>query len=479
MTKELSTIGKGTGELLAQGHAMQQIQTAYHTAVSVQRPRNILDIKKMVLMEMELGGASHYYSWMVTDKNGNKKPVEGLSIGGEVTIARLYGNCAIETTHVEEKDAYIFTSYFIDLQNGFTISRIYKKTKTTAPGKYSKDQWADMEFGIGQSKAQRNAAKAGLPGWLQDEALRTAKQAALKAIDDEGGIVKATEKALAFLLGKGIEQDLVELTIGKPAKKWTNQDIVMLRGMCQQIHDGVERAEDLFQPTPAEKHKRDVQKTQEERKQDVGKNVSAAMGKKEPEKFHCARCGAEVGENDESCLSCKNNLDNENIPSSGAVKEVAEAGLDKATTFSQDDESQDRSYGDFKTILDNAKGDTEKIKSEWFAMKDEAQDSLAPRSFTRLHNYARQICIGLDSHVEPENEITTKEPVNKQESMLKEYKKTFEMFDSILACNKFLVNKDEELRENLTAEEYNDFQEFALEHKAFVKSVQENEANQD
>ena len=89
------------GGLLAQGSTMNQIQTSYHTAVSVQQPRNILDIKKAVLTEFELGGQSMFYHWMVTDKNGKKKPVEGMSIGGEMTMARLYGNCAIETTHEE------------------------------------------------------------------------------------------------------------------------------------------------------------------------------------------------------------------------------------------------------------------------------------------------------------------------------------------------------------------------------------------
>jgi len=269
-----------------------------------------------------------------------------------------------------------------------------------------------------------------------------------------------------------LEMARAEGWMSKQGSKWKTLPEMMLmyrsaiffiRQYAPEVLLGMMSREEIFDEedmrTPSQKHKAQVIQTQEDKKKEVGKNVSAAMGKKEPEKFHCARCGAEVGENDESCLSCKNNLDNE-----------------------QKKESAPRQYADYKAEIEALKGDTDDLKQWWADNKDEASENLAPRSFTMLLNFWKTI-VGPEGRstgaVQPENEITTKEPVNEQESMLEGYKKTFEMFDSILACNKFLVNKDEELRENLTAEEYNDFQEFALQHKAFVKSVQENEANQD
>ena len=244
--KEVAVMGQGAMDLVGQGEIMSQTQVGYQTAVYVQRARDIDMVVKAVEREAQYAAESAYYSWKVKDKkSGRMVTVEGLSIGGEMAIAREWGNCAIPVEIQETHDAYIFTASFVDLEKGFTVTRVFKQTKTAAVGKYDDARWADMQLQIGQSKAIRNAVKAGVPAWLQERALKLAKQAVVEGISKEG-LQVAIDKAIKFLAGHSITEAQMVVTMGNSINSWTAQDVATLRGMCQQINDGTERAETLF-----------------------------------------------------------------------------------------------------------------------------------------------------------------------------------------------------------------------------------------
>ncbi|MDW7774580.1 MAG: hypothetical protein SCH71_16990 [Desulfobulbaceae bacterium] len=242
-------------DLMAQGKAISRVQTQYHTAVAVQRPRNLDLIIKALDKEAQYGGESFFYSWPVMDKRTGKKTiVEGCSIGASMAIAREFGNCAIPIDVQETSDSFIFTSSFVDIEKGFTISRVYRHKKKPVVGRYDSDRWEDMEFQKGQSKAIRNVVLAGVPKWLSERMLRKAREAVIAGIGKEGLDV-ARDKVVKFLAGKGVSLDRIEAVVDKVLSEWTADDVASLRGICSQVHDGQASADSFFPEIKQEEKK--------------------------------------------------------------------------------------------------------------------------------------------------------------------------------------------------------------------------------
>lgn len=255
--------------LLAQGKAIQKIETGYHTAVAVQKPRKLDDIVEALDIEAQYGGEDFYYAWSVYDKKkGKKVPVEGCSVGAALAIAREFGNCAIPVEINETSDAFIFTASFVDIEKGFTVTRVYRHKKRAAIGKYDQDRYDDMEFQKGQSKAIRNVVLAGVPKWLSSRVKRKAKEAVIAGIGKEGLDV-AKDKAVTFLKGHGVKKDAIEVAIGQRYTEWDADTVATLRVMCKQILDGDSSPESLFPPVEQEK-----ESTKPERKE--GEKTSEA-----------------------------------------------------------------------------------------------------------------------------------------------------------------------------------------------------------
>ena len=222
-------------------------QTQFHTAVAVQRPRNLDKVVAAVLREAEFAGDAFYYSFPM----GGKK-IEGPSIGLAMAVAREWGNCAVPVEYYETLTEWVFNAHFVDLERGFTVSRVFRKKKGKGAFKKLEDDRAeDMTFQAAQSRAIRNVVLAGVPRWLTDQAKERAKDAVLKGISKEG-LAAATDKALKFLAGYGIGEERVIGALGKPKNEWTSEDIATLRGLASQLRDGQATPEQLFPagPTP-------------------------------------------------------------------------------------------------------------------------------------------------------------------------------------------------------------------------------------
>ena len=220
---------------------LMRSQTQFHTAVAVQRPRNLDKVVAAVLREAEFAGDAFYYSFPM----GGKK-VEGPSIGLAMAVAREWSNCAVPVEYYETPTEWVFNAHFVDLERGFTVSRVFRKKKGKGVfKKLEEDRAEDMTFQAAQSRAIRNVVLAGVPRWLTDQAKERAKDAVLKGISKEG-LAGATEKALKFLAGYGITEDRVLAVLGKPKHEWASEDIASLRGMASQLKDGQATAEHLF-----------------------------------------------------------------------------------------------------------------------------------------------------------------------------------------------------------------------------------------
>jgi hypothetical protein len=143
---------------------LRRSQTQFHTAVMVQRPRNLDKIVAAVLREAEFAGDAFYYSFPM----GGKK-IEGPSIGLAMAVAREWGNCAVPVEYYDTPTEWIFNAHFVDLERGFTVSRVFRKRKGKGAFKKLEDDRAeDMTFQAAQSRDIRNVVLAGVPRWLTD-----------------------------------------------------------------------------------------------------------------------------------------------------------------------------------------------------------------------------------------------------------------------------------------------------------------------
>lgn len=233
---------------------MQRMQTKYATAVKVQKPRNLASIIEKVMEEANCAGEDFYYTWEVDDRRNKRKvTIEGGSIGLAYAIARHWGNCVVDV-ELDTKDGVdIFTASWIDLESGYSTSRMFRKKHNPLGGNYNAERADDMGFQIGQSKAIRNVIFAGVPKWLETKAIAIAKAAEEKGLEDPTRFAFAKNKSLAYLVKEGITEDRIYAKIGKSVDDWTKADYLIVRSMCTQIHDGVADPDELFPPlnTPA------------------------------------------------------------------------------------------------------------------------------------------------------------------------------------------------------------------------------------
>jgi len=233
--------GNAPAGLLPPPVPLLRSHTQFHTAMAVQRPRNLDKVVAAVLREAEFAGDAFYYAFPMGGKT-----IEGPSIGLAMAVAREWSNCAVPVEYYETSTEWVFTAHFVDLERGFTVSRVFRKRKGKGVFKKLEDDRAeDMTFQAAQSRAIRNVVLAGVPRWLTDQAKERAKEAVLKGISKDG-LAVATAKALKFLAGYGIDEARVIAVLGKSKQEWTSEDIASLRGLASQLKDGQATPAQLF-----------------------------------------------------------------------------------------------------------------------------------------------------------------------------------------------------------------------------------------
>lgn len=249
--------------ILTGGNALQRIQTAYTTALAVQKPRSISRVVKNVLEEAKLAGSAFYYRWEVKNrKTGKTSTVQGASIDLAMCVARNYGNCAIDVGCEETASHYMMKGIFIDLETGFTCPRLFRQRKNqNIGGGFEADRAEDIVFQIAQSKAVRNAIVKAAPAWLVDQAIDEARQAEISRIKPEN-IVYAQAKVIDFFEKHGIDQDRIEAKLNRQANRWTAEDIADLRGSATALNEGRISPEELF-PLVKDKEEKPAQKSRE------------------------------------------------------------------------------------------------------------------------------------------------------------------------------------------------------------------------
>lgn len=252
------------GELIAAGQTVQQIQTPYATAVSVQKPRDLMAVLNKCLIEAEIGGDSMYYRWETSSTNKQtgktvKSAIEGPSVNMALMIARNMGNCAVIQRPMQEtKTGFIFTAAFVDIETGFTIERQFRMDKNfTIYGNMDSFRKDDIRFQIGQSKAIRNVVNNAINSGILNKCLEAAKNSVRKTIEGqiakEGGeIAKVVDRVLKAFAKYQITAEDIERKLGVKTAHWDIDELVMLYGDLKALKEGTETAESLYGPDEPE-----------------------------------------------------------------------------------------------------------------------------------------------------------------------------------------------------------------------------------
>lgn len=234
--------------MVSDGAIVQRQQTQYMTAVKVLNPRELKQVERRVRAEVELDPESTYYEWEVWDKRKKEMvPITGITIGTAMSIARNYGNCAVDVKVDETPTHYIFYPVFLDLESGFTFSRAFRQRKNqNISSKMDRDRADDITFQIGQSKAIRNVVRGATPSALSVKSIEYAKSIIAKDINSEG-IEKSREGAVENFKKIGITlRQLAEYTGIPDPSSWDIETVTKLRVAYRAIINGDVDKDELF-----------------------------------------------------------------------------------------------------------------------------------------------------------------------------------------------------------------------------------------
>lgn len=263
------------------GAALTQTKTNFVTAVTVQVPRKIEEVAEKVISEARLAGSSFFYGWNVKTKDGKTKRIEGESVDLALSFIRNYQNCASDIEIIEETPTHwTLKSYVIDLETGFTYSRLFRQRKgQNVSKKMGADRAEDMVFQIGQSKAQRNSFLRLMPVWLKKKAIEAAKDAERAGIQD---IDIAKEKAVAYFKKLSISKEQLESYLDKAINLWNLDDIVELRSLVTALEENRVTIDEVFGEDEDSNKKESKEEKKGALKETAETKPKSDSGKKDP-----------------------------------------------------------------------------------------------------------------------------------------------------------------------------------------------------
>lgn len=187
-------------------------------------------------------GDDWYYRFPVKSKEG-KGFVEGPSIKLANDLARLYGNCDIDTRVQDLGDSWLIYARFTDFETGFSMTRPFQQRKSQNVMKTDADRARDIAFQIGVSKAIRNVVVNALQTF-SDFGFEEAKGALIDKIGKK--LPEFRQRVVDRLASLKIDARRVEAIRGRPAAQWLAADVAMTIAEIQAINDGMASPDDTW-----------------------------------------------------------------------------------------------------------------------------------------------------------------------------------------------------------------------------------------
>lgn len=224
------------------------------TAQKVEVRRDLQRVVNDIKVSAAVGGENWYYGWNVKKKDGSHERVEGPSIKCATNVARIYGNCQVDTRVMDSGAHWIIYARFVDYETGFSLTRPFQQRKNQQSMKGDADRALDIAFQIGVSKAIRNVVCNALE-MLTDLAFEEAK----KSLVDKIG--KRLEDYKQRVSKRLVELDVVvkrvELVVGRSFNDWRAQEVARVIAQIKAINDGMATVDDTWPPEAPEEPRRE------------------------------------------------------------------------------------------------------------------------------------------------------------------------------------------------------------------------------
>lgn len=191
-------------------------------------------------------GDDWFYRFPVKNKNGQRSFIEGASIKLANDVARIYGNCEVDTRVIDLGSSWLIYARFTDFETGYALTRPFQQDKGASRlGGDDDARRRDIAFQIGVSKAIRNVVVNALQTYA-DFAFDAARNSLIEKIGKD--VAKWREKTLAGLANHGVDVQRVEFVIGRASGDWTAPDIAKIIAMMKAIADGMATLDETFPP---------------------------------------------------------------------------------------------------------------------------------------------------------------------------------------------------------------------------------------
>ena len=198
-------------------------------------------------------GEDWYYRYPVRKKIKDEKTgretwvteyIEGPSIKLANDLARMYGNCEVDTRAIDFGDSWMFYARFTDYESGYSLTRPFQQYKSQKTLKTDTDRAGQIAFAIGASKAQRNVTVNALQTFA-DFAFEEAKDALVGKIGKD--LANWRAKTVAKLAAK-VDIKRVEAVLGRTAPEWLAPDVSQAIAMMKAVSDGMATLDESFPP---------------------------------------------------------------------------------------------------------------------------------------------------------------------------------------------------------------------------------------
>lgn len=192
-------------------------------------------------------GDDWFYRFPVKNrKTGQNDYIEGASIKLANDVARIYGNCEVDTRVIDLGPSWLIYARFTDFESGYALTRPFQQNKNASKmGGGDNDRRLDIAFQIGVSKAIRNVVVNALQTF-SDFAFEAARNSLIDKIGKD--VKRWQEKTLQGLANHNVDPQRVELVIGRASKDWTAPDLAKIIAMMKAIADGMTTVDETFPP---------------------------------------------------------------------------------------------------------------------------------------------------------------------------------------------------------------------------------------
>jgi hypothetical protein len=195
--------------------------------------------------------------------------IEGASIKLANDVARIYGNCEVDTRVIDLGSNWLIYARFTDFETGYALTRPFQQNKGASKMGKDTDRKLDIAFQIGVSKAIRNVVVNALQTY-SDFAFDAARNSLVEKIGKN--LTGYRDRTIQGIGNLGVDLSRVELALGRTSKDWLAPDIAKVIAMMKAIADGMATVDETFPP----KDKQIAEQTDAETGEVITTNSDAA-----------------------------------------------------------------------------------------------------------------------------------------------------------------------------------------------------------